>query len=34
MAKFMRPFGPTIYHDSLTEDEISFLQEVASVPAY
>lgn len=29
MAEFMRPFGPTIYHSSLSEDEISFLQEVS-----
>ena len=29
MAKFLRPFGPTIYHGRLAEDEISFLQEVA-----
>jgi len=29
MAVFLRPFGPTIYHGRLTQDEISFLQEVA-----
>ena len=29
MAEFLRPFGPTIYKGRLTDDEVSFLQEVA-----
>ena len=27
--KIIRPYGPTIYHGRLTEDEITYLQGVA-----
>ena len=30
MPKYIRPFGPTIYHGSLNENDITFIQKVAN----